>query len=243
MTFRKIIAGPINQLRLFISMLLSFYGLLILWCIFVTPLFHPSILYIGIILHSITLYNFIRCNVSDPGIIPRHHPDYKQKKSKCNSYEKFMDTIASNEEKNVTEINHIKNDECEKNEINIEVKNVNIEEDSIKNISNDNPTTKKRIIPMFNTVEDDPILEPIKKKNKKKYDELNNSAIFEENHDEDNNKIHPRITSEENENNDDINDNIPSIFKSRFCHTCNIMRPPLASHCSICDNCVKNFDQ
>ena len=34
-----------------------------------------------------------------------------------------------------------------------------------------------------------------------------------------------------------------SIFKKRDCHTCMILRPPLASHCNICNNCVKGFDQ
>ena len=35
---------------------------------------------------------------------------------------------------------------------------------------------------------------------------------------------------------------IPSIFLKIKCHTCQIMRPPEASHCSICDNCVMGFD-
>ena len=37
-------------------------------------------------------------------------------------------------------------------------------------------------------------------------------------------------------------DTTPRIFKERKCSTCHIMRPPGASHCSICDNCVMNFD-
>eukprot|EP00347_Sterkiella_histriomuscorum_P002429 403368188 len=34
----------------------------------------------------------------------------------------------------------------------------------------------------------------------------------------------------------------PSIYKSRFCSTCYIFRPPLASHCRFCDQCVTHFD-
>ena len=34
----------------------------------------------------------------------------------------------------------------------------------------------------------------------------------------------------------------PRIFTERECTTCHIMRPPGASHCGTCDNCVLNFD-
>ena len=45
-----------------------------------------------------------------------------------------------------------------------------------------------------------------------------------------------------NKNEDDKKEIIPRIFRERKCITCNIIRPPGASHCRTCDNCVLGFD-
>ena len=31
-------------------------------------------------------------------------------------------------------------------------------------------------------------------------------------------------------------------YTERFCETCKIWKPPRASHCATCDNCIKDFD-
>ena len=51
-------------------------------------------------------------------------------------------------------------------------------------------------------------------------------------------------SSEETDNikEDDKNNEKPRIYTERKCITCQIIRPPGASHCRICDNCVFDFD-
>ena len=59
------------------------------------------------------------------------------------------------------------------------------------------------------------------------------------------NKTKLESTNINNNIDNNINNNKeqkPNIFTNRKCSTCKIIRPSGASHCSLCDNCVLNFD-
>ena len=77
--------------------------------------------------------------------------------------------------------------------------------------------------------------------------EIEDNATNDEKGDEnDKNKKDENINESENEikkdKNEENNEKTPKIFTERKCSTCDIVRPPGASHCRICDNCVLGFD-
>jgi palmitoyltransferase ZDHHC9/14/18 len=50
------------------------------------------------------------------------------------------------------------------------------------------------------------------------------------------------ITQRESEKDDSEKPPISNSFTLKYCHTCQIFRPPRASHCGCCNNCVEGFD-
>ena len=127
---------------------------------------------IGGILYLITEIFYILACITEPGIIPRNHPNYIKKNK-----------IEDNNIKNNNSDNIIK--EIELN------KEINSNENKISNLAENSPNDIKKI---------------------------------------------------EIDDNNDIKIIKPRIFTERECPTCNIIRPPGASHCGNCDNCVLNFD-
>ena len=139
------------------------------WIVFNNSFFPFYIYIIGGAFLLITEIIYIISFATEPGIIPRNHPDFIRKK----------------------------NPE---------------EENNIKNNSENNVQNKSEIdIYKSNNLNINHSFGDIKNKNNQTI--VNNETKVE-----------------------------PNIFTERVCVTCNIIRPPGASHCSTCDNCVLNFD-
>ena len=110
----------------------------------------------------------------------------------------------------------------EKKEVKGEIKNTNLEE---------NLKLNSRIQEMENDNKDLVETPTNLKRNSSKTEEnkIKNSVILAEN---DNKK----------EEEEEIDIKVASIYKSKPCTTCKIMRLPKASHCKICDNCILELD-
>ena len=174
----KYVIGEKSGIFVVVSMTFGECVTIALWIIFNGSYFPWYIYLIGGVLYLITETFYLMAFLTEPGIIPRNHPDYIKK--------------ANGEE-----------------EINLnENKDINNNINEIK--QNPNP---------------------------------NNIAIISIKKDENVNNQIPNYAENININGSKDNQEIkPRIFTERECTTCHIIRPPGASHCSTCNNCVLNFD-
>lgn len=219
--FRKIVGGNKKEFWFVVGLGILFQLIMTSWYIFITPMLDYfgsvfcSAKYLGMFFYFAAIYNYYVCFLTDPGIIPRNHESYILNEN----FEK-NEKNCEVELKNLN-FNKVQNKSSEKNLIgNTDSESTQTEYDDIPNTSKDsgkehlNSTPNKQIVYMFDQSEDKAVIDP-------------NSSVI----------------SVKDEKTLEKSSNIPSIFTARFCKTCNIIRPPRASHCSHCDNCVKLFDQ
>ena len=168
----KYVIGAKSGIFVILGMILGEFVTIALWIIFNGSFFPFYIYIIGGFIFLIAEIFYILAYITEPGIIPRNHPDYIKKPKNDE------DTNLKNNNHNINEINLKQN-----NDANINIKN----------------------------------------------DELSNKI-----------STFPQNISANGSN--DTKEIKPRIFTERECTTCNIIRPPGASHCGTCNNCVLHFD-
>jgi hypothetical protein len=168
----RIVAGPPNNLGIVAMLLFSLTGLYILWTIFVSSLFGDIFYYFVSVLFSILIYNYLKCFLSDPGIIPRNHELYSDEKFNIKNYENYNVkrdcNLDLNNSENSLDDKHIQIETIEESSGHIHIdnsvgKNVNAHP-SINNtltLSKDEisqESLNKKIVLMFSNAIDDPFL-------------------------------------------------------------------------------------
>ena len=215
--FNKFIIGSSNNLLLFIITIigisLTWFG----WVIFSGNFYSKTLYKICGISYFFTMFFMIGSFLIEPGIIPRRCPEFSES----------LDTKGE-EKDNQIDI-HVKNEipDNNKEEENITYKIKEKNDNNHENKENDKDDNKNN----DNSTENDNNKEIVKDKD-------NNN--IENNEENQNNES--KGSNDSNENNETNEEIVPRIFRQRKCTTCHIFRPPGASHCRICDNCVKGFD-
>lgn len=235
--------GVKKSLLLFCGYIFFMTVLVGLFCGFLWTYIHFSFFIVVLFFYLVTVCNYSLCFFKEPGIIPKNSPLYPLPKED-DKKENEKDCLNSNKESS---------EDIRKLELTEERKFTDENQNNSKGILNTKRSNHKSSVDEKNSIPQ------IQIGKKKKEGELNerDDKTKRGNKSEKDKKNKEEEKDEEDKDNDekekdddgkgDKNDDqfipIPRIYISRKCKTCHILRPPLSSHCSECNNCVKGFDQ
>ena len=229
---KKYVIGYKHDYLVVFEMTTLYIFILVFWIVTLRSFYHYSLFIITSILFLIMIYNYLLCFFKEPGIIPRNSNKFPIDKNENELNEDIKKTISEGEKLKLKKENENSINKKEKN-TNNDSKIFKINEQKIspkiQNNLNENENEEENEIQkeINNSNENE-----IKNKNSNNNTlsnklDINNSLIF---------------VKKESKEEEEIDIITPHIFKNRKCKTCNIMRPPKSSHCSICDNCILELD-
>lgn len=142
------------MIPLFAGCLLSFLALFWVWYEFVLPFlkdYHMSLIgYLNIGAYLVAMINFVRCQFSDPGIIPRSHPNFQKDAELSNKIEDSSIHILDTHESTSEELLFCKDQEELPKELENKIKSEHPEERFSHSI-NEAQASQAAVIPSIMT--------------------------------------------------------------------------------------------
>lgn len=239
--YRIIVCGSKEHLHFFICVQFYFILPILIAYYYIFPLmfkhFYDNHIYFLLILWIFSVILHLICFFKDPGIIPKNIKEI--------NLSKLRRGVDVYESKSLTQDKGDNNNKVYLSNSRLELSTEDIS--GIKNYNNSYIDLNSNLDNYNENYSND--INTINKHNHNHNQDFSNSynmnSCNSHNHSHGNNTMKSDFINNKKQDLSKINikEMIPHIFTERYCDTCKITRPPGASHCRFCDNCIEGFDQ